>query len=137
MAVVIGNSTITGINVGGLPSNVIQTADIADNTIAAATVSHLWTNSKALSGYFYMTFDSVTYLFQWGWRGTGAITSGTLTFPITFANACVNVTFMEQLQNDTGGQGSPAAWSSDPTTSSINFSIASGRTGFSWLAVGF
>jgi len=134
MPVVVGDNTITGIAVGGLPSSSVVTNDIVDNTIPFSVFSTLMANSTATNGY---TYYPTGLIIQWGYRTTGAITSGTLSFNFTFPNACLNVQACEQALNDTGGLTNVMAWSTDPTTSTIGFSIASGRTGFFWVAIGY
>ena len=133
MPVVVGNNTITGISTGGLPSSSVVTNDIVDNTIPFSVFSTLMANSKAANGYTYYPSGLIV---QWGYRTAGAITSGTLSFNFTFPNTCFNVQACEQVLNDTGGFTNVLAWSTDPTTSSIGFSIVSGRTGFFWIAIG-
>jgi hypothetical protein len=135
MPVVIGNNTITGISVGGLPSSSVVTNDIADNTIPFSVFSTLMANSKSANGYTYFPSGLIM---QWGYRTTGAISSGTLSFNITFPTACLNVQACEHVTNDSGGSTANAmAWSGNPTTSTIGFSILSGRTGFFWIATGY
>lgn len=134
MPVVVGNNTITGISTGGLPSSSVVTNDIVDNTIPFSVFSTLMDNSKSADGYTYYPSGLIV---QWGYRTTGAITSGTLSFNFTFPNECFNVLACEQALNDTGGSTNVIAWSTDPTTSTIGFSIISGRTGFFWVAIGY
>jgi hypothetical protein len=135
MPVVIGNDTITGISVGGLPSSSVVTNDIADNTIPFSVFSTLMANSKSTNGYTYFPSGLIM---QWGFRATGAVTSGTLSFNITFPNECLNAEACEQAINDTGGITSDSfVWRSNPTTSTIGFSIVSGRAGFFWIATGY
>jgi hypothetical protein len=134
MPVVVGDNTITGIAVGGLPSSSVVTNDIADNTIPFSVFSTLMPFSTSSNGY---TYYPTGLIIQWGYRNTGAITSGTLAFNFTFPNACQNVQACEQVLNDTGGLTNAMAWNTDPTTSSIGFSIVTGRTGFFWVAIGY
>lgn len=132
MTVTIGNTTISGLSVGGLPSASVVTADIATNTIPYSVFSNLMGNSKAGNGYTYLPSGLII---QWGYKASPG-TSGTINWNITFPTAFLNAQMVEFGLNDTGGTAVSNAWASEGTTTSITYSSQS-TTGFFWMSVGY
>lgn len=88
MPVSLQNTTITGVAVGGLPANCVNTASIANNNVTAIKLAFAQ-QSAAANGYIRMPNG---YIIQWLQTNfTTAETDVSFTFPITFPNTCFRV----------------------------------------------
>ena len=89
-------------------------------------------SSLATNGYFKFPNGLII---QWGYEAYSSAQQ-TVTFPLAFPNACLNVTASYYVSNDSGGVDNGIAIASAPTTTSVKMSVAN-YTGFYWMAIGY
>ena len=75
-------------------------------------------------------------IMQWG-QETAAEASETVTFPIAFPNACLNVTCTDYANGDTGGITSATGIKTLPTKTTVIFTCYTSATTFFWQAIGY
>ena len=90
-------------------------------------------SSLATNGYFKFPNGLII---QWGYSAASSSTM-TVNFPIAFPTACLNVTFGNRKDGDTGGVDMSGALRSAPGTSSMSVSVYTSNTGFYWMAIGY
>ena len=75
-------------------------------------------------------------IMQWG-QETSSSDTETVTFPIPFPNACLNITCTDYYSADTGGLTSATGIKTLPTTTTAIFSCYTSATTFFWQAIGY
>ena len=75
-------------------------------------------------------------IMQWG-QETSSSATETVTFPIPFPNACLNITCTDYDSADTGGLGGVTGIKTLPTTTTAIFSCYTTGDTFFWQAIGY
>jgi len=75
-------------------------------------------------------------IIQWGYETVDSDTK-TISFPIEFPNACLNVSLTNRKDGDTGGVDYTHCLTGTPTTTSFTISSYSSHTGVYWMAIGY
>jgi hypothetical protein len=138
MPLTIGNGTITGLDAGGLNDSIIIGNTFASDTLSLSDfASSVWSSSKTSEGYQYFAGG---VLIQWGRFNNRIGTSVTITFPISFPTAALNLYATQQAGGDTGGVGAISLIRTLPSTTSASLSIQQMTTDPStghWLCIGY
>lgn len=90
------------------------------------------TASKAVNGWYKDTNTGI--IFQWGRNGSTGVGNATVTFPIAFPNACLNV------QNSwVRGADNPGTkpWGFVSSFNNTSASVSSDASGSYWFAIGY
>jgi len=91
------------------------------------------TKSIGTNGYVWLPGG---VLLQWGYKTISA-SSTTVTYPIAFPTACLNVQITDRYDGDTGGVADNASVRAAPGTTSVSVSSNAGLDGFYWVAIGY
>ena len=75
-------------------------------------------------------------IMQWG-QETSSSATETVTFPIPFPNACLNITCTDYDSADTGGLGGVTGIKTLPTKTTAIFSCYTSGDTFFWQAIGY
>jgi hypothetical protein len=120
---------------GNLTGNV--TGDLSGN--AATVTNGVYTTnftganqSKSANGFQQLPGGLIL---QWG-TFTAPGSTSSITFPIPFPTACVNVQITDRADGNTGGLGTNAGLRAAPTTTGASFTTVGGRIQY-WFAVGY
>lgn len=97
MPITLLNNTISGLALGGLPSNVVTTATLANNSVTAAKLLHGTafslaggSTANATGGGRHRFPNGI--IMQWSsYRNQSAEQNYTYSFPITFPSGCFRV----------------------------------------------
>jgi hypothetical protein len=122
-----------------VPSNTGSGASGSWNINAATVTNGVYTTNFTGSNQSTSTngFQKLPggLILQWG-SFTATTTTQSITFPIQFPSACINVQLTQRVDNDTDGANSSGLLRSAPSTTGVSFSVNSGRI-FYWFAVGY
>jgi hypothetical protein len=122
-----------------VPSNTGSGASGSWNINAATVTNGVYTTNFTGSNQSTSTngFQKLPggLILQWG-SFTATTTTQSITFPIQFPSACINVQLTQRVDNDTDGASSSGLLRSAPSTTGVSFSVNSGRI-FYWFAVGY
>jgi len=109
-------------------------ASDGDGTMTWTTPSA--TSAQSLTQNGYATLNG-GLIIQWGYNNDNT-NSVTITFPIPFPNACLNVMATPEKIGDTNGIGDTIGPSSKPTTTQVTISAVNDSSrGFYWQAIGY
>ena len=113
------------------------------STLKVSTLADLAGTShfeKSLTTYGYQKLPG-GLIMQWGYVSNfspGRVTIKTITFPIEFPTACLNINMTTKREGDTDGMDILGAISSGPTTTQVVFSMRNDvDTSYYWFAVGY
>mgnify|MGYP004716020037 CR=1 FL=1 len=90
------------------------------------------TASRATNGWF--KDNSTGMIFQWGRNSSSVVGNTTVTFPIAFPNACLNIQNTLIRGANTPGQ---SPWGFITSFNNASASISSDASGSYWYAIGY